>query len=61
MKPKYVVHYTIFGKCYNGFHSYSGFKSYYKFFEDKDSMDKFFFNSNIHKENCIIFKNIDEV
>lgn len=30
MKPKYVVHYTLFGLKYNGF------KSYYRFFETEE-------------------------
>ena len=55
MKPKYVVHYTLFGFKYNGF------KSYYRFFEDKESMERFLMKPNIHRENCIIFRNIDEV
>lgn len=52
MRPKYVVHYTLFGLKYNGF------KSYYRFFETEEQMKMFIEIKNI-KDSCIIFKNIN--
>lgn len=53
MKPRYVVHYTVFPR-------YSGtFKSMYRFFETKEQLDKWLgFNPWI-RENAIIFENIE--
>lgn len=54
MKPMYVVHYTIFPKG-------SGtFKSLYKFFENKERLDKWLNFRPWIKDNAIIFKNIDK-
>lgn len=55
MKPLYVAHYTLFGFKYR-----SGFKSYYKFFETKEQLDRWLEFKPWIKENCIIFKNIKE-
>ena len=52
MKPLYVVHFTLFkgGSALNRF----------EFFETKKELDDFLrFNPWI-KDNCIIFKNIDD-
>lgn len=54
MKPMYVVHYTIFPKG-------SGtFKSLYKFFENKECLDKWLNFRPWIKDNAIIFKNIEK-
>lgn len=52
MKPLYVMHYTLFkgGSVLNRF----------KFFETKKQLDNFLKFKPWIKENCIIFKNIDD-
>lgn len=52
MKPLYVIHFTIF----KGGSALSRFK----FFETKKQLDNFLMFSPWIKENCIIFKNIDD-
>lgn len=53
MIPLYVVHYTIF------YNNSLGFKSFYRFFETKEELDKWLSFRSWIKDNCIIFKNID--
>lgn len=56
MDVMYVVHYTLFSFKYN-----SGFRSYYRFFDNELSMKKFI-NSNPNlkiNDNCIIFKRVE--
>lgn len=53
MKPKYVIFYTLFSTKY-----YHGFKSYHRFFETKEELEKFIKIKNL-KENCIVFENVE--
>lgn len=52
MKPLYVIHFTLFkgGSALNRF----------KFFETKKQLDNFLRFTPWIKDNCIIFKNIDD-
>lgn len=52
MKPLYVIHYTLFKG--------GSVLSRFKFFETKKQLDNFLKFKPCIKENCIIFKNIDE-
>lgn len=56
MEGKYVVHYSLFGFNYNGF------KSYFKFFDDKEELEQFIkLHPNIHKGNYLIFERNKEI